>query len=178
MDRSKEEQVVLVNEHDEELGTMGKLEAHKKGVLHRAFSIFLFDGEGRLLLQQRAQGKYHSAGLWTNTCCSHPRQGETLQSAAHRRLQEEMGIDVLLEHRFSFIYQAHFDNGLQEHELDHVFFGNFDGIPIPNPAEVSAWRYATVNELDDEIRTYPDRFTAWLRDCWPRILQEIKRDPQ
>jgi isopentenyl-diphosphate delta-isomerase len=178
MDPSQKEKLVLVNERDEELGTMGKLEAHKSGALHRAFSIFLFDGEGRLLLQQRAPGKYHSAGLWTNTCCSHPRQGETLDAAAHRRLQEEMGIDASLEHRFSFIYRAHFENGLQEHEFDHVFFGRFDGVPDPDLDEVSAWRYVRVNELDDEIRMYPDRFTVWLRDCWPRIMQEIDRDRQ
>jgi isopentenyl-diphosphate Delta-isomerase len=170
-----EEQVVLVNERDEELGTMGKLEAHQKGALHRAFSVFLFDREGRLLLQRRASGKYHSAGLWTNTCCSHPRQGETLEAAAQRRLREEMGIEGHLEHRFSFIYKAGFDNGLHEHELDHVFFGRSDATPSPDPEEVAEWKRVPVQELDAEMKAHPERFTVWLRDCWPRILQEIGR---
>lgn len=170
-----EEQVVLVNERDEELGTMGKLEAHQKGALHRAFSVFLFDREGRLLLQRRAHGKYHSAGLWTNTCCSHPRLGESLEAAAQRRLREEMGIEGRLAHRFSFIYKAGFDNGLQEHELDHVFFGRHDGEPHPDPEEVAEWKRVPVQELDAEMKAHPERFTVWLRDCWPRILQEIER---
>jgi isopentenyl-diphosphate Delta-isomerase len=174
---SMAENVVLVNERDEEIGSMEKLEAHRKGVLHRAFSIFLFDGAGRLLMQRRAAEKYHSGGLWTNTCCSHPRQGETLEQAAQRRLQEEMGLEAPLEHRFSFIYRAAFDNGLVEHEFDHVFFGQLTGTPVPDPAEVEAWELVPVAELDDALRTHPDRYTAWLRDCWPRVLEETRRTP-
>lgn len=172
----EEERVVLVNEQDEELGTMGKMEAHQKGALHRAFSIFIFDADGCLLLQRRAAEKYHSAGLWTNTCCSHPRLGETIEAAARRRLMEEMGLDLPLEHRFSFIYKAGFDNGLQEHELDHVFFGWNNGTPDPNPEEVSEWKSVPLNELDAQIQEHPDHFTFWLRDCWPRVKAEIAGD--
>ncbi len=171
-----EEQVVLVNERDEQIGTMGKLQAHLTGSLHRAFSVFLFDRKGRLLMQQRAAGKYHSAGLWTNTCCSHPRPGEALEAAARRRSQEEMGIATDLQHRFSFIYKASFENGLHEHELDHVFFGVTDREPVPDPEEVSAWRWMGVDDLNDELKKDPEQFTVWLRDCWPRIILEIERD--
>lgn len=165
-----EEHVVLVNERDDVLGTMGKLEAHEKGLLHRAFSAFVFDSEGRLLLQRRAAGKYHSAGLWTNTCCSHPRPGEALEAAAARRLREEMGLICPLEFSFSFIYKASFENGLHEHELDHVFFGQHDAPPDPDPAEVQEWRYASIAELTDELARTPARFTAWLATCWPRVV--------
>jgi isopentenyl-diphosphate Delta-isomerase len=171
-----EEQVVLVNERDEELGTMGKLEAHEKGVLHRAFSVFVFNDAGEFLLQRRADGKYHSAGLWTNTCCSHPRKGEALENAARRRLREEMGIELELKHRFSFIYKAGFDNGLHEHELDHVFFGRYDGDPRPDTDEVSEWKWMPVTELDADLKAHPGHYTVWLRDCWKRIMQEIERD--
>lgn len=172
-----EEHVVLVNEHDVVLGTMGKLEAHQKGLLHRAFSVFIFDREGRLLLQRRAASKYHSAGLWTNTCCSHPRPGEATEVAAVRRLQEEMGLRCRLEFSFSFQYKASFENGLHEHELDHVFFGQYDAAPDPDPTEVQEWRYASIAQLNDELTRTPDRFTAWLLACWPRIvaLRESQR---
>ena len=168
-----EEQVVLVNEHDEEIGTMGKLQAHVEGVLHRAFSIFLFDGSGRLLLQRRATGKYHSGGLWTNTCCSHPRPGEALDSAAYRRLREEMGIETQLEHRFSFIYKGGFDNGLQEHELDHVYFGRWNGSADPDPCEVSDWKYVGTDRLTEEMRQEPERYTIWLRACWAQVCEHL-----
>lgn len=179
MERSTttEEYVMLVNEQDEVLGTMEKLEAHHKGALHRAFSVFLFDDEGRLLMQQRAANKYHSALLWTNTCCSHPRPGESLEAAAKRRLQEEMGIDADVEHRFSFIYNATFENGLQEHELDHVFFGRAKATPAPDPDEVNAWRFVEMGELQKEMERTPDEYTAWLHHCWPMLmgaLQAIK----
>lgn len=163
------EHVTLVNELDQELGTMEKLEAHRHGVLHRAFSVFLWDSEGCLLLQRRALDKYHSAGLWTNTCCSHPRPGEALEVAALRRLQEEMGVACPIEHRFSFVYRAAFTNGLTEHELDHVFFGRFDGTPQPDRTEVMDWRYVDIAALDVELSTHPERFTVWLRECWERI---------
>jgi isopentenyl-diphosphate delta-isomerase len=168
-----EEQVVLVNERDEAIGTMGKLRAHQEGALHRAFSVFLFDDHGRLLMQRRAPGKYHSAGLWTNTCCSHPRPDESLTDAAHRRLKEEMGIDAQVEHRFSFLYKAGFDNGLYEHELDHVFFGRFNGIPQPAPDEADAWQFLHPDALDADLAAHPERYTIWLLECWLRVRKEL-----
>ncbi|HRH69838.1 MAG TPA: isopentenyl-diphosphate Delta-isomerase [Flavobacteriales bacterium] len=168
-----QEHVVLVNEQDEVLGTMEKLEAHRTGALHRAFSVFLFDDEGRLLLQQRAASKYHSALLWTNTCCSHPRLDESLEMAAKRRLAEEMGMDADLEHRFSFIYNATFENGLQEHELDHVFFGRASGPPQPDPSEVNAWRFVGIDVLRTEMERSPAQFTAWLHHCWPMLMAAL-----
>jgi isopentenyl-diphosphate delta-isomerase len=168
-----EEQVVLVNERDEEIGTMGKLKAHELGLLHRAFSIFLFDDNGRLLLQQRAAGKYHSAGLWTNTCCSHPRPGEPLLAAAQRRLAEEMGISTPLEHRFSFLYKGGFDNGLTEHELDHVFFGRWNGPVRPDTDEVGDWRYMAIEALGEDMRRAPDHYTIWLRACWDQVCEHL-----
>ncbi|HRD53105.1 MAG TPA: isopentenyl-diphosphate Delta-isomerase [Flavobacteriales bacterium] len=168
-----EEQVVLVNERDEAIGTMGKLRAHQEGALHRAFSVFLFDDQGRLLLQQRAAGKYHSAGLWTNTCCSHPRAHESIADAARRRLQEEMGIAAEMEQRFSFIYRAALDNGLQEHELDHVLFGRFTGSVTPDPSEVDNWKYVSPEALDEDLRNHPERYTVWLRECWQRVREEL-----
>jgi isopentenyl-diphosphate delta-isomerase len=164
-----EEQVLLVNERDEVLGTMGKLEAHRKGALHRAFSVFLFDDQDRLLLQRRAAGKYHSAGLWTNTCCSHPRPHEALEDAARRRLKEEMGIDAPVVHRFSFIYKADLGNGLFEHELDHVYFGLWNGPADPHPEEADDWKYVTMAELDRDLRQHPELFTVWLRACWDQV---------
>lgn len=172
------ELVQLVNEQDEEVGLMEKIQAHREGTLHRAFSIFLFDDSGRLLLQQRALGKYHSGGLWTNTCCSHPRPAEPLMKAAERRLKEEMGIIVPLEHRFSFRYKAEFPNGLKEHELDHVFFGYWSGAPEPDPSEVEAWAYVPMAELDSDLKRYPHRYSAWLLQCWERVNQEMKSTPR
>lgn len=169
MQPHNEEQVVLVDEHDEPLGILGKLEAHRQGLLHRAFSVFLFDGEGRLLLQQRALGKYHSGGLWTNTCCSHPRPGEPVRQAAERRCLEEMGIRCVLEERFSFIYRAVLADGLTEHEFDHVLFGRFDGVPRPDPREVMATTWIHRDALGAELHGTPERFTPWLHRCWPEI---------
>lgn len=167
-----EEVVVLVNERDEAIGTMGKMRAHQEGVLHRAFSIFLFDEQGRLLLQRRAPGKYHSAGLWTNTCCSHPRPSESLLDAAHRRLKEEMGIVAELVPRFSFIYHAALGNGLMEHELDHVLFGTYSGAVRPDPLEVGDWKYIHPDALETDLVTHPERYTVWLRACWARVRKE------
>lgn len=171
-----QEYVILVNERDEALGTMEKLEAHRKGALHRAFSIFLFDGEGRLLMQQRAANKYHSALLWTNTCCSHPRSGESLEMAAKRRLEEEMGIDADVRHRFSFIYKATFGNGLQEHELDHVFLGRTNHTPAPDPDEVYDWRFVEMAALQLEMERSPEQFTAWLHHCWPMLMEALRTE--
>lgn len=157
------EKVILVNEQDEPVGVMDKLEAHEKGLLHRAFSVFIFNSKGELLLQQRALSKYHSPGLWTNTCCSHPRAGEENAEAAHRRLKEEMGFDCELEYKGSLIYKVQFGNGLFEHELDHVFTGVFDGIPQINPDEVASFRWITLQNLKNEIEKDSSYFTHWLQ---------------
>lgn len=164
------ENVILVDHSDNELGLMEKLEAHLTGKLHRAFSIFIFNQNQELLIHKRADSKYHSGGLWTNTCCSHPRPGETLDQAAHRRLKEEMGFDCQLQHKFHFIYSANLENGLVENELDHVFFGRFDGIPVLNQEEASEWRSIGLNELQNEIEQDPSRFTAWLKIALPKVL--------
>lgn len=166
-----EERVILVNELDEAIGTMGKAEAHATGTLHRAFSIFLFHEDGRLLLQQRASTKYHSADLWTNTCCSHPRPGEGVAQAAQRRLQEEMGITTPLHERFSFTYRADVGEGLIEHEFDHVFFGTWSGNADPDPNEVQATRFVSTEELDNDLVHKPALYTAWLHRCWPRVKE-------
>ena len=156
------EKVILVDEYDLEIGQMEKMEAHEKALLHRAFSIFVFNDEGKLLLQRRATHKYHSAGLWTNTCCSHQRHGESTLDASHRRLQEEMGFDCDLEEKFSFIYKVNFDNGLSEHEYDHVVFGTFNDEPQINPDEVSDFRYVSINDIKEAIELDKSQFTFWF----------------
>ena len=157
------EYVILVDKNNNELGLMEKHEAHEKALLHRAFSVFIFNPEGKLLLQQRALSKYHSGGLWTNTCCSHPRANESTMDAAHRRLNEEMGFDCELTERFHFLYQTPFENGLSEHELDFVFSGIYNGDPKPNPDEVCNYRWISLPDLDKEILDYPERFTIWFK---------------
>ncbi len=156
------ERVILVDEHDREVGTGEKLAVHQAGRLHRAFSVFVTDLAGRLLLQRRAPGKYHSAGLWSNTCCGHPRPGEPTPTAARRRLREEMGFDCPLAPAFSFIYSAALGNGLTEHELDHVFIGSFAGTPHPDPAEVAEWQAVAVGQLQAELAANPRAYSAWL----------------
>lgn len=156
------ELVILVDELDNEIGTIEKMEAHQLGVLHRAFSVFIFDKEGRMLLQQRALHKYHSGGLWTNACCSHPRPGEKTDSAAKRRLKEEMGIEADLEPMFNFTYEARFENGLIEHEFDHVFFGQYNGELLPNKQEVMNTKLAAIEDISKQIREEPGKFTAWF----------------
>jgi isopentenyl-diphosphate delta-isomerase len=168
---SPAEFVVLVDEQDREVGTEEKLSAHRRGVMHRAFSVFVFDERGRLMLQRRAPGKYHSAGLWANTCCGHPRPGEPVAHAARRRLNEEMGFDCPLEHVFSFVYRAPLDAGLTEHELDHVFVGRFDGSPLPDRAEVSEWRASSVAEVADDLARNPGRYAAWFQEAFEGIRQ-------
>lgn len=167
-----DEQVILVDEADRELGSDDKLAAHRSGRLHRAFSVFVFDLRGNLLLQQRAEGKYHSAGLWSNTCCGHPRPGEATPDAAHRRLGEEMGFDCPLTPAFSFVYRAELAGGLIEHELDHVLTGRHASPPEPDPTEVSEWRRAPVAALLRDLEVNPHRYTAWLnpalRGLWDR----------
>ena len=163
------EKVILVDEADNAIGEMEKMEAHIKGVLHRAFSVFVLDGNNRLLLQRRALGKYHSPGLWTNTCCSHPRPGESVGDAAHRRMQEEMGFDCLLDSVFTFIYHAKFDNGLTEHELDHVFIGFSDALPDPNPVEVHEYKWMPLPEITKDIRENPEIYTVWFRIAFDKV---------
>lgn len=159
------EQVVLVDERDRDLGHMEKLAAHREGMLHRAFSVFIFNSKGHLLLQQRAKGKYHSPGLWTNTCCGHPRPGESTQLAAERRLKEEMGITAPLAPVMRFAYRAELGGGLIEHELDHVLIGEYDRDPLPDPSEAMDWRWVDKAELDKELAAHPALFTAWFPLC-------------
>lgn len=158
-----EEFVILVDEQDREQGIMEKMEAHRKGVLHRALSILIFNSKGEMLLQKRAESKYHSGGLWTNTCCSHPRPGELAIDAAIRRLQEEMGISIQLKPVGSFIYKAQLDKGLTEHELDFVFTGTFDGEPQVNPHEVSDWKFISMNALKHDVLKNQNHYTAWFK---------------
>lgn len=170
-----EDKVVLVDTQDREIGAADKLQAHREGALHRAFSIFVFNARGQLLLQKRARAKYHSGGLWTNTCCGHPRPAEPLDQAARRRLREEMGFDCRLDPVFSFTYNARVGDGLIEHEYDHVFIGQFDGNPAPNPAEVEDWTWADVDPLRADIRAHPDRYTHWFKICVDAVLSHPKR---
>jgi isopentenyl-diphosphate Delta-isomerase len=164
-----EPEVILVNEQDEAIGTMPKLEAHQKGVLHRAFSVFIFDSRGRMLLQQRAATKYHGAHLWTNACCSHPYPGELTAAAAQRRLQEELGFVIPLQTIFSFTYKAEVENGLIEHEFDHVFTGEFEKEIQFNTAEVAAVRYAEMEAIKADLQKAPHLFTTWFRLAFPTI---------
>ncbi|MBA4146192.1 MAG: isopentenyl-diphosphate delta-isomerase [Azospira oryzae] len=158
-----EEYVILVDEADNETGIMEKMEAHRKGLLHRAFSILLFNTKGEILLQKRAVKKYHSGGLWTNTCCSHPLPQESVRHAAKRKLWQEMGIDMQPEYAFKFIYKTGLDHELIEHEVDHVLIGLFDGIPNINPDEVEDWKFVNVNELKKEMIKHPDHYTYWFK---------------
>lgn len=168
-----EEKVILVDTSDRQIGTAEKLQAHRDGLLHRAFSIFVLNSQGQLLLQKRAKHKYHSGGLWTNTCCSHPRNEETTLLAAHRRLQEEMGFDCELRELFSFVYQAKLDNELTEYEFDHVFVGYSDRQPILNPEEAEDWQWIDLKVLQADIREQPESYTYWLRDCYDRFISAL-----
>ncbi len=158
-----EEQVILVDEKDNQLGLMAKMEAHEKALLHRAFSVFIFNDKGELMLQQRAAHKYHSPLLWTNTCCSHQRDGETNLEAGKRRLQEEMGFTTELKEVFSFVYKAPFDNGLTEHELDHVMVGYYNDEPNINPDEVESYKWMTLEAVKSDMEKNPDDYTAWFQ---------------
>ncbi|NCC72069.1 MAG: isopentenyl-diphosphate Delta-isomerase [Sphingobacteriia bacterium] len=169
------EKVILVDESDNPVGEMEKMEAHKKAVLHRAFSIFVFNDKNELMLQQRALNKYHSPGLWTNTCCSHPRSGEELLEAGHRRLREEMGFDCELQKIFDFIYRAKLDKGLTEHEFDHVLFGRYNGIPLINPNEVSAWKWMSMNDIAADMHKRPENYTVWFRIAFNRVNEYVGR---
>ena len=167
------EYVILVDENDQEIGTMEKQEAHEKGLLHRAFSVFVFNENKELLLQQRALTKYHSAGLWTNTCCSHPRIGETIEQAAHRRLMEEMGFDCDLSTKTSFIYKAAFENGLTEHEFDHVLVGSFNGEINFNPTEVKNFKWINLEELQIDLLQNNQNYTAWFKIIFDNFQKSL-----
>ncbi len=169
-----EDLIVLVNEKDEHIGSIGKLEAHQKGLLHRAFSILVWNDKDEILIHQRAFGKYHSEGLWTNTCCSHPKVGETIIEAAHRRLQEEMGFDCELEKKFHFIYQVELENQLIENELDHVLIGKFNQNPTPNPEEVKDFKWISLPELKNEIAEKPEQFTFWFKEIILNFEDKIR----
>lgn len=162
--------VILVDEQDNPLGSMEKLMAHQKGVLHRAFSIFIFNSCGDLLLQQRAKSKYHSAGLWSNSCCGHPLPGEETIDAANRRLHEEFGIQTSLKLLFSFQYNVALENGLTENEFDHVYFGISDAHPVPDSEEIETWKYMNTADLRDMISTNDKDFTCWFKLCVERVL--------
>lgn len=158
-----EEKVILVNEQDEPIGLMEKLEAHQKAVLHRAFSVFILNDKNEVMLQQRAHQKYHSPLLWTNTCCSHQRDGETNIQAGVRRLYEEMGFTAELKELFHFIYKAPFDNGLTEHELDHVMIGSYNDAPKINPDEVESWKWMSIEDIKEDIQSQSENYTVWFK---------------
>jgi isopentenyl-diphosphate Delta-isomerase len=169
-----EENVILVDEHDNQIGLMPKMEAHEKAVLHRAFSVFVFNEKGDLMLQQRAAHKYHSPLLWTNTCCSHQRDGESNLEAGKRRLFEEMGFTTPLKEIFSFIYKAPFDNGLTEHELDHVMVGRYEGKPNINKDEVESYKWMSLEAVQEDIEAHPNLYTAWFKIIFKESYKKLK----
>ncbi|HEV8286817.1 MAG TPA: isopentenyl-diphosphate Delta-isomerase [Chitinophagaceae bacterium] len=171
----KSQQVILVDENDNALGSMEKMEAHLKGLRHRAFSIFIFNPAGEMLLQKRASKKYHSAGLWSNACCSHPYPGEETKLAALRRLNEELGFNTPLEKIFDFIYQASFENGLVENEFDHVFVGEYEGDIKINSEEVSDYSFKSMKEIKQDLFNVPERYTAWFHIAFPKIEASWKK---
>ena len=170
------DKVVLVDTEDNELGYMEKMEAHQKGALHRAFSIFIFNSKGEILLQKRNKEKYHSGGLWSNTCCSHPFPFETTNNAAHRRLKEEMGMQVDLFPAFSFRYKAYLDQDLIEHELDHVFIGFSNARPYINEQEVEDYRYVLPETIEKELENNPGDYTSWLKICFKELMNHINKN--
>ena len=166
-------EVILVDVNDRQTGLMEKMEAHQKAVLHRAFSIFIFNSKGEMLLQQRALNKYHSGGLWTNACCSHPLPGETVLEAANRRLQEELGFSTELKKAFDFIYTASLDNGLSEHEFDHVFTGHHNTGLNVNPEEVNDYCYMTMEAINDSLKSHPAKYTEWFKIAFPKLEEYL-----
>lgn len=166
--------IILVDENDKAWGKLEKMEAHQLGLLHRAFSVFIFNKKGELLIQQRAAQKYHSAGLWTNTCCSHPMFGEEIPNAVNRRLLQEMGMSCATDFMFSFIYKAEFENGMIEHEFDHVYFGLSDSLPVPAETEVQNWKYISLQNLASDIEVNPGAYTEWMKICLPRVQEHFK----
>jgi len=170
------ELLILVDENDNEIGMMEKMPAHLSGSLHRAFSVFIFNSKGELLLQQRADNKYHSGGLWTNTCCSHPIAGEDINTTIKKRLKEEMGMECETKYQFSFVYKADLGNGLIEHELDRVFFGISDENPVLNPSEAKDWKYISLDDLQAEIKSRTENFSAWLKICLPKVISKMNEN--
>ena len=170
-----EDNVILVDVQDNQIGLMPKLEAHEKGVLHRAFSVFIFNNKGELMLQRRALSKYHSPGLWTNTCCSHQREGETNIFSAKRRLNEEMGFVTELIEKTSFIYKANFDNGLTEHELDHIIVGKYNHSPVINSSEVDSWKWMSMEDIRNDIKDQPHNYTAWFKIIFEKYYKYISQ---
>lgn len=170
-----EEYVILVNENDEQIGLMPKMEAHEKAVLHRAFSVFIFNDDHELMLQQRALHKYHSPGLWTNTCCSHQRDGESNMEAGTRRLQEEMGFTTPLSETTSFIYKAPFDNGLTEHEYDHILIGTYNEEPTLNEEEVANWKWMPLEEVKKDIQEQPELYTEWFKIIFDKFYEHLQQ---
>ncbi|MDT0554370.1 isopentenyl-diphosphate Delta-isomerase [Patiriisocius hiemis] len=168
------ELVILVNEQDEQIGLMEKIEAHEKALLHRAFSVFIFNNKNELMLQQRALHKYHSPGLWTNTCCSHQREGETNLQAGKRRLQEEMGFKTDLKETTSFIYKAPFDNGLTEHEYDHILVGAYEDEPVINTDEVADWKWMPLEDVKKDIKNQPELYTEWFKIIFDKFYKHLK----
>ena len=170
------EYVVLVDENDNEIGTEEKLKAHQNGgKLHRAISVFVFNTKGELLLQRRALTKYHAPGLWANTCCSHPRPGESVKDAAKRRVKEEMGFECEVEEMFALIYKADVGNGLTEYEYDHIFIGIWEGEPKPNPEEVSEWKWVKIEEIEKDIKQKPEKYTPWFRIIFPKVMEYLNK---
>ncbi|HEY9125165.1 MAG TPA: isopentenyl-diphosphate Delta-isomerase [Bacteroidales bacterium] len=165
--------VILVDSNDNQVGVEEKMAAHEKALLHRAVSVFIINSKGEWLLQQRAMDKYHSKGLWTNTCCSHPFPGESTFDAAARRLQEEMGLKAGIKEVFSFLYREDLDNGLTEHELDHVFVGYSDELPVPNADEVMAWKYIAFDDLKTDISSHPDNYTVWFKMIFEKVNKHL-----
>ena len=172
MSSNGQQEIILVDVDNQAVGHSEKMQAHREGLLHRAFSVFVFDDSGRLMLQQRAAGKYHSGGLWANTCCSHPPPGRDLIEFAEQRLTEEMGFSCALEPVFQFTYRAVVDNGLIEHEVDHVLFGSFERDPLPDPDEVSNWRWISLQALETELSHRPELYACWLHHCFGRVAVE------
>ena len=168
------EYVVLVDENDQPIGQMEKQAAHIEPHLHRAFSVFIFNSKGELLMQQRALSKYHSPGLWTNTCCSHPRDGETLQEATSRRLMEEMGMSCEMHEVYTFIYKAPVGQGLTEHEFDHVFIGQSDDTPQINREEVESWKYMSIDALKNDILFHPELYTEWFKITFEEMIHHAE----
>ncbi len=170
----KKTEVILVDNQDNPMGRMEKLEAHQKGLLHRAFSVFILNSKGEMLLQKRASGKYHSPNLWTNACCSHPMPGEQTLQAAQRRLTEEMGFTCELKEIDAFVYKTEFDNGLIEHEFDHVLIGRYEGPISPNPDEVSEYRWVSISELNSLLSALEEEFTFWFLIAYPKVRKYLK----
>ncbi|NPA68412.1 MAG: isopentenyl-diphosphate Delta-isomerase [Chlorobi bacterium] len=167
------DKVILVDENDNQTGTEDKMQAHLNGNLHRAFSVFLFNDKGEMLLQRRALSKYHSGGLWTNACCSHPQPDSSIDEDLKDRLLFEMGIECKLDYLLSFRYKAEFSDGITENELDHVYYGYFNGIPHPNPDEAEDWKWVDIADIEDDIDRHPEKYTEWFKIIFPVVKEKV-----